>query len=75
MDPAALFDDACHQRLELVGAAARDDGGVAFAREAAGDCTTRRISCADHDADLVLGHGDSPSPLNLSTGVGRLKGD
>ena len=57
MDPAALLHNARHEGLKLVGAAARDDGRIAFAREAAGNRAAGRIACADHDADLVLGHG------------------
>ena len=75
MDLAALLHDLRHQMLQLVGAAARHDGGVALAREATGDRAARRIAGADHDADLVLGHGVSPSPPNLSAGRRRLKGD
>jgi len=56
MDLAALAGDLRHQGLQLVGVPARDDGGVAFPREAAGNRPARRISCADHDADLVSRH-------------------
>ena len=44
---AAVGLDLFDQRFELVGVAARDAGGEAFARETAGDGAARRVARAD----------------------------
>src|SRR5262249_19098824 len=61
MDLAARTGDLGHQMLQLVGVPARHHRGVALARKTTGDRSTRRIACADHDADLVSRHSRPPS--------------